>query len=212
MKKYIILALLGILVIPNIHSQTRYTYTTTRHTNSDSEYYLERKLKENKTNGNIQAGILTRFGYSYNDDAFMYGVSVYYHFDGALGISMGFDGYSMSKVILKNAETGELYEDTRHYPLPMWDIRAGLLLGKYFAFGALAGKCRIESCIGDIHHISIHENKNLWGSKMGDGIYGGYITFILPITTHFGMNMDFALTNHTGFNIALGVNACIPIK
>jgi hypothetical protein len=47
---------------------------------------------------------------------------------------------------------------------------------------------------------------------MDNGIYGGYITFILPITTHFGMNMDFALTNHTGFNIALGVNACIHIK
>mgnify|MGYP006988863861 CR=1 FL=1 len=212
MKKIYIFTFLCTLITPYIFSQTRYTYVSQP---TKSDYYLERKIQERKSTtekkSNSRAGILTRFGYSYNDDAFMYGVGVFYHFDGLLGVSIGFDGYSISHIYLLN-ENGEIVEDEHNYGLPMWDLRAGLMLGKYFAFGGVIGKCNIEGCNNDNYHTTLHQNKNLWGSKMTEGIYGAYITFILPITTHFGVNMDFAMTNHTGFNISFGVNVQMPIK
>ena len=43
-------------------------------------------------------------------------------------------------------------------------------------------------------------------------MYGGFITFVLPVSKHFGFNIDFAVTNKTGFNVGMGINATIPIK
>lgn len=196
--------MMALVSVSYVEGQTRYSYTPKR---SDTDYYLERKYAESKKEkSNAHVGLLTRFGYSYNDDAFMYGASIYYHFDGILGISAGFDGYYMSKIYLMDEETGETHVSDKNYSLPMWDARAGFLLGKYLSFGAVLGKCKV--CKPN----SYHQKKNLWGANATEGIYGGYITFILPITSHVGINMDFALTNHTGFNIGAGINISMPIK
>lgn len=160
----------------------------------ESEYILDRKIKESKDNAHPFVGIATRFGYSYNDDAFMYGASLYYHGGNILGITTGFDGYYASKLGM---------------PFPMWDIRVGLMISKYFACGPLFGKCNMDGCkSGEGHNPS----KNLWGNKTREGIFGGYAAFILPISKHIGVNMDFALTNHTGFSVCAGVNVTLPIK
>lgn len=181
-------------------------YSSSTYTNDDdTDFYLESKFKDRKSGKGAFAGIVTRLGYSYNDDAFTYGISAFYHFGGIIGVGIGFDGYYIPDLKIKDAD-GNIVQGTSEYAIPMWDIRAGFMLGKYIAFGGIIGKCRICS---PTHY---HDSKNLWGSSIGTGIYGGYITFLLPLTTHFGANFDFALTNHTGFNIAIGFNFTFPVK
>lgn len=188
-------------------SQTQYVYTRPVYRQEVvHERVVVREQKEEKDNS--QVGLLIRGGYSYNDDAVTYGASVYYHFKGILGISVGFDGYYIPNLTMYN-EAGECVAyDGPHKNFPMWDMRAGFMLGKYFAFGGILGKCQL--CKTE----SIHEKRDMWKIKgiHNGGIYGGYITFILPITENFGMNMDFAMTNHTGFNVGLGFNLYMDIK
>lgn len=173
------------------------TPTTTYRTTQESDYYLDRWLENWKDTKHPIIGLMTRFGYSYNDDSFMYGASMYYHGGRLLGVTAGFDGYCGGKL---------------PGGMPEWDIRLGLLLGQHFACGVLAGKCSMVGCKDESGHITISENKNLWGSKVTEGIYGGFATFIMPVSKYFAMNLDLALTNHTGFNVSLGVNAYLPIK
>ena len=157
---------------------------------------------------NSQVGVLLRGGYSYNDDAVTYGASVYYHFKGFLGISVGFDGYYVPNLLIYNDAGYEVPYDGPHKGFPMWNMRAGFMLGKHFAFGGILGKCQL------CQTKSIHEKRNMWKIKgLNDGgIYGGYITFVLPINKNFGINMDFAMTNHTGFNVGIGFNLYTGIK
>ena len=184
-------------------SQTQYVYQRPVYR---QEVIRERVVvQEEQKKDNSQVGLILRGGYSYNDDAVTYGASVYYHFSGVLGISVGFDGYYIPNLKLYD-EFGNVITDDTHKNFPMWDMRAGFLLGRYFAFGGILGKCQI--CTPQ----TVHEKKNMWGRSVGNGIYGGYITFILPITDNFGMNMDFAMTNHTGFNIGIGFNIYMAVK
>jgi hypothetical protein len=56
--------------------------------------------------------------------------------------------------------------------------------------------------------------KDAWfvNNSESNFLFGGFITFVLPVSKHFGLNLDFAVTNKTGFNVGMGINATIPIK
>ena len=78
MKKLFIILALAIAAVTNVYSE---------------EYFLDRKIKESRDKNDSYAGVITRFGYAFNYDAFTYGASLLYHFDGSLGVTVGFDGY-----------------------------------------------------------------------------------------------------------------------
>lgn len=83
------------------------------------------------------------------------------------------------------------------------------MITKYFLFGAMLGK----SNIGDAENM-INMRQDAWfiNNSQSNFMYGGFVTFVLPVSKHFGFNLDFAVTNKTGFNVGLGINATIPIK
>ena len=95
------------------------------------------------------------------------------------------------------------------FSLPLWDIRAGFMITKYFLFGGMLGKTNV----GDAETI-IDMRQDAWfvNDSQKNFMYGGFVTFVLPVSKYFGFNLDFAVTNKTGFNVGLGVNATIPIK
>ena len=128
MKKLFIILALAIAAVTNVYSE---------------EYFLDRKIKEARDKNDSYAGVITRFGYAFNYDAFTYGASLLYHFDGSLGVTVGFDGY-----YIPNLDT-EISDGTSvkiaDYKMPLWDIRAGLMLGRYVALGGLCGKWMIDN-------------------------------------------------------------------
>ena len=205
-KKLFILMALFAVTSTSIYSET---YEVRRNPGSE-EYFLDRKIqeaKEKKLNKpNTYAGLITRFGYGFNYDAFTYGVSVLYHFDGSLGVTVGFDGYYIPNMYTEKSD-GTLAKIT-DYGLPLWDIRAGLMLGKYISIGGLCGKWTIDKP----NVINMKENAWFVSNKESKVMYGGWLTFLLPISKHLGLNIDFAVTNKTGFNIGAGFNVTIPVK
>lgn len=173
---------------------------------SSQEYYVDRKIKENRENSNSYAGILLRGGYGFNYDAFTYGASLCYHFDGALGVSVGFDGYHIPNKYTTTSDGSEVQLSSVN--LPLWDIRAGILIGKYFSIGALGGKWTIDNS----NYINMKQNAWFINNSDSKAIFGGWATFILPLGKYFGFNLDLAVTNKTGFNIGAGINLTIPVK
>lgn len=156
-----------------------------------SEYTLDEAF--HNRDKNQFAGILTRCGYSYADNLFTYGVSVFYQWPSGFGITGGFDGY------YGNLHTEEAYNKA----LPLWDARLGFC-GKHFGIGAIYGQC--TAC----HHSGTHRG-TIRLNNNGDFI-GGFATFICPLSTHFGLNIDVAYTTHTSFNISAGILIRFPIK
>lgn len=185
------------------------TYEVRRNPGSE-EYFLDRKIqeaREKKLNShNTYAGLITRFGYGFNYDAFTYGASILYHFEGSLGVTVGFDGYYIPHMYTEKSD-GTLVRIT-DYGMPLWDLRAGLMLGKYVSIGGLCGKWMIDNP----NIINMKENAWFVSNKESKVMYGGWITFLLPISKHLGLNLDFAVTNKTGFNVGAGVNVTIPVK
>lgn len=181
-------------------------FSDVRRNPSQETYYMDRRISELKSTSSSYAGVITRFGYGFNYDAFTYGASLLYHFDGLLGVTAGFDGYYMPsmKTILNDGSEVSISQ----YNMPLWDVRAGFLVGKYFAFGGLCGKWMIER--SDV----INMRDNAWFVNNSDSkvMYGGWVTFILPIGKYLGFNLDFAVTNKTGFNIGGGINLTLPVK
>ena len=185
-----------------------YTYSARRtpsYEQPSDSYYLDRKLQEQKEKSDpLSVGLLTRFGY----DAFTYGVSFFYQWSRIAGITAGFDGYYIpNKLAYRTIQNDTV--STSAFSLPLWDIRAGFMITRYFLFGAMLGK----SNIGDATNL-INMRENAWfiNNKESNFLFGGFVTFILPISKHFGLNLDFAVTNKTGFNVGMGINATIPIK
>ena len=172
-------------------------------------YYLDRKIEETKRkNDPLTMGFLARFGYAFNYDAFTYGLSIYYQWNRLCGITAGFDGYYIPyKYIHRTLPNDTVSSNV--FILPLWDVRAGFMLSRYFLFGAMLGKTNVgdASNIIDLRHDAWFIN-----NKESNFLYGGFVTFVLPVSKHFGFNIDFAVTNKTGFNVALGLNATIPIK
>lgn len=83
------------------------------------------------------------------------------------------------------------------------------MITRYFLFGAMLGKTNI----GDATNL-INMRKDAWfvNNSESNFLFGGFVTFVLPVSKHFGLNLDFAVTNKTGFNVGIGINATIPIK
>ena len=191
MKKLFIILALSISAVTNVYSE---------------EYFLDRKIKESRDKNDSYAGVITRFGYAFNYDAFTYGASLLYHFDGSLGVTVVFDGYYIPNLYTKISDS-TLVKIT-DYKMPLWDIRAGLMLGRYVALGGLCGKWRIDNP----NVIDMKENAWFVSDKDSKVMYGGWFTFLLPIGRYVGLNIDFAVTNKTGFNVAAGFNVTIPVK
>lgn len=206
MKKHLIFTLLALIISASTFADT-YTHSAV-YGQSQETYYLDRCISEsrNKTQEPISAGILTRFGYAFNYDAFTYGVSFYYQWSRIAGITAGFDGYYIpNKWVRRKSDA----VSSSMFSLPLWDIRAGFMITKYFLFGGMLGKTNV----GDAETI-IDMRQDAWfvNNSQKNFMYGGFVTFVLPVSKHFGLNLDFAVTNKTGFNVGLGVNATIPIK
>ena len=208
MKKSLIILLVAFIGIPTFAQRTySYTYSATQGDNSSSEYYLDRKLSEHKSDP-VSAGILTRFGYAFNYDAFTYGVSFYYQWSRIAGITAGFDGYYIPNKQIHRTSQNDTVSSSM-FSLPLWDIRAGFMITKYFMFGGMLGKTNV----GDASNL-LNLRNDVWfvDNKESNFMYGGFVTFVLPISKYVGLNLDFAVTNKTGFNVGMGVNATIPIK
>ena len=209
MKKTLIFTLLALIISVSIFAEN-YSHSIV-YGQSQETYYLDRRIAESKNKAAQEpttAGILTRFGYAFNYDAFTYGVSFYYQWSRIAGITAGFDGYYIpNKQIYRTLQNDTV--SSSMFSLPLWDIRAGFMITKYFLFGAMLGK----SNIGDAENM-INMRQDAWfiNNYQSNFMYGGFITFVLPVSKHFGLNLDFAVTNKTGFNVGLGVNATIPIK
>ena len=187
-----------------------YTYSVRRNPEVQQDnYYLDRKISEAKTSENpLSAGILARAGYAFNYDAFTYGVSVFYQWSQLGGITAGFDGYYIPNKMIYRTLPNDTVSSSA-FALPLWDVRAGFMLSRYFLFGAMLGK----SNVGDASNL-INLRHDAWfvNNSESNFLYGGFITFVLPVSKHFGFNIDFAVTNKTGFNVGMGVNATIPIR
>lgn len=209
MKKSLIILLVAFISIPTFAQRTySYTYSATQGDNSSSEYYLDRKLSEHKSDP-VSAGLISRFGYGFNYDAFTYGISFYYQWSRLAGITAGFDGYFIPDRQVQTID-GEIHQSSE-YSLPLWNIRAGFMLSKYFLFGGMFGK--VDKNFREVSVLNLqHSQWFTTGENQGDFLYGGFVTFVLPISKYVGLNLDFAVTNKTGFNVGMGVNATIPIK
>lgn len=208
MKKHLIFTLVALIISVSTFADV-YTHSAINGSSQET-YYLDRRLAEHKEKPAepITAGILTRFGYAFNYDAFTYGVSMFYQWSRIAGITAGFDGYYIpNKQIYRTLQNDTVSSST--FSLPLWDIRAGFMITKYFLFGAMLGK----SNIGDAENM-INMRQDAWfiNNSQSNFMYGGFVTFVLPVSKHFGFNLDFAVTNKTGFNVGLGINATIPIK
>lgn len=209
MKKTLIFTLLALIISVSTFAEN-YSHSMV-YGQSQETYYLDRRIAENKNKDAQEpttAGVLTRFGYAFNYDAFTYGVSIYYQWSRIAGITAGFDGYYIpNKQIYRTLQNDTV--SSSMFSLPLWDIRAGFMISKYFLFGAMLGK----SNIGDADNM-INMRQDAWfiNNSQSNFMYGGFVTFVLPVSKHFGFNLDFAVTNKTGFNVGLGVNATIPIK
>lgn len=207
MKKHLIFTLLALIISASTFAEN-YSHSMV-YEQSQETYYLDRRIAEsrNKTQEPISVGILTRFGYAFNYDAFTYGVSIYYQWSRIAGITAGFDGYYIPNKQIERKLQNDTVSSSM-FSLPLWDIRAGFMISKYFLFGAMLGK----SNIGDAETI-IDMRQDAWfDNSQSNFMYGGFVTFVLPVSKYFGFNLDFAVTNKTGFNVGLGVNATIPIK
>ena len=208
MKKHLIFTLLALIISASTFAEN-YSHSMV-YGQSQETYYLDRRIAENKNKVAQEtntAGVLTRFGYAFNYDAFTYGVSFYYQWSRIAGITAGFDGY-----YIPNKWVRRKFHDavsSSMFSLPLWDMRAGFMITKYFLFGGMLGKTNV----GDAETI-IDMRQDAWfvNDSQKNFMYGGFVTFVLPVSKHFGFNLDFAVTNKTGFNVGLGVNATIPIK
>lgn len=207
MKKSLIILLVALISLPTfVSAQRTYTYSATQ----DNGYYLDRKIAESRaTSDPVSAGLISRFGYGFNYDAFTYGVSFYYQWSRIAGITAGFDGYFIPDRQVQTID-GEVHQSSE-YSLPLWDVRAGFMISKYFLFGGMFGK--VDKNFREVSVIDMqHSQWFTTGQNQGDFLYGGFVTFVLPISKYVGLNLDFAVTNKTGFNVGMGVNATLPIK
>ena len=126
-----VLCLYLFAIEPNSASAENYTHSAVYGERSNG-YYLDRKFEEAKQKDDpISAGILTRFGYAFNYDAFTYGVSIFYQWDRLCGITAGFDGYYIpNKLIYRTLSNDTVPSGT--FSLPLWDVRAGFMISRYF--------------------------------------------------------------------------------
>ena len=163
----------------------------------------------NKTEKQRQIGIITRFGYSFSD-YFDYGASLFYKFNPMFGIIVGADG--ASKVHFSEAESfKDAYKQTVGN-ISQWDIRMGAILGKYFGCGFIYGNCKVcTSALATQYPDEFSQETNRHCDHNIHDI-GGFATILLPINNYIGLDVDFAYTRHTYFNISAGIILSLPLK
>ena len=208
MKRFIFIIAMSIIAISSFAQN--YVYAPS--SQSREYYYLDRKISEqhNSTQDvSVIAGGLTRFGYAFNYDAFTYGVSLFYQWNHILGVTAGFDGYYIpNKYISRDVYMMDTVPSNL-FAMPLWDIRAGLMFSKYVMIGAVMGKSNVDDYP---NIISLKENAWFKEDKNNRMLYGAFVTFLLPISKHFGFNLDLAMTNKTGFNVGAGFNITVPVR
>ena len=153
-------------------------------------------------------GITTRFGYAYNYDAFMWGLSLNYQWNKICGITLGFDGYRIkNKYLYITLEDKEVSSNT--FAMPLWDIRAGFNITKWFMFGGLMGKTNVNDA-----NIHLNLREDAWFTDNADNnmMYGAFVTFVCPIYKKYAsLNFDFTITSKTGFGVAIGIVGSLPV-
>ena len=175
-----------------------------------TEYTLDRKVRESSYWNNHAAicGLVTRVGYAFNYDAITYGASIIYTYNGSFGITAGFDGYYIPNKMIARPLVGDTVS-SRSFSMPLWDIRFGFVFKK-IVLGAMLGKVNIGD---DGNVLNLRQDAWFVGNNSDKKfLYGGFITFLLPVSDYFGFNIDFAVTNKTGFNVGGGINITLPYK
>lgn len=125
-----------------------------------------------------------------NKGSFELGASVFYRFGGCyenFGLIAGAD-----------VAFGKL-SNVKDFKYQYWDIRGGFTLSKYFALGVIYGK----------YPTSISDGGEVL--RCGDD-WGGFGTFILPITKHVGLDIDFGYCVYSKFKCGIGVMVRFPLK
>lgn len=205
MRKLIIISMMLIASMATF-AQDYYVYHAP--TAQRSEYTLDNKFADR--DASTYVGVMTRFGYSFSDNGyFAYGASVYYTFNSLIGITAGFDGYAGTIYIYDDNNDIVEYNGASK-SLPMWDVRAGITLGKYVALGAIYGQCNI--CTRDVRVVHKYSEKLTTGLGKHGSFYGAFGTVMCPISSHLALNFDISYTNHTSFTLALGVNVRFKVK
>ena len=120
MKKHLIFTLLALIISASTFADT-YTHSAV-YGQSQETYYLDRRIAESrsKTQEPISVGILTRFGYAFNYDAFTYGVSIYYQWSRIAGITAGFDGYYIPNKQIRRTSMGYTSRIHDYKIFPVW--------------------------------------------------------------------------------------------
>ena len=187
-------------------------YYVIRHidNNRNKHYYLNDNNNNHNDDYDSYLGFTSRFGYTFSDNGyFTYGLSMYYNFNQSIGITAGFDGYYGS-IYLESNNTIYRYDGV-YSKFPMWDVRFGFVLGKYFSLGAIYGQCNVCDPNVVVHQKYIN-NCTVYNKSNYCNYFGGFITFLCPVSTHFGVDVDLAYTVHTGFSISGGLIFRIPVK
>jgi len=163
----------------------------------------------NKTERERQIGIITRFGYSFSD-YFDYGASLFYKFNTMFGIIVGADG--ASKVHFSEAESfKDAYKQTVGN-VSQWDVRMGVILGKYIGCGFIYGNCKVCTSALEAQYPNEYSHETIKHYNHNVHDIGGFATILLPINNYFGFDVDFAYTRHTYFNISAGIILSLPLK
>lgn len=217
MKKIILLFTLLICVVESITAQyprpvvyvqrsspTQVVYRVKR-----NPVYVYETESSQKPSADKQIGVITRFGYSFAGEGYFdYGASLFYKFNSQFGIIVGVDG--ASKVSFKKESIKTIYKSTVGN-ISQWDVRGGVILGKYVGIGGIYGNCKV--CTDKNTNLEI-EGYNYKKNHIDNNIhdYGGFATILLPINKYIGLDIDVAYTAHTHFNIGGGLIISFPIK
>ena len=198
MRKFLLLFILIGTTVSSVYSQEYEVRHAPYHYRN--YYVLDRTYSERETASYL--GIVTRFGYSFSDNGyFSYGASVYYTFNSIIGITAGFDGFAGTIYVYDNSNNIVQYYGP-YSSLPMWDIRAGVTLGKYVSIGPIYGRCNI--CKTDLKVVHKYNNNGTYAYSSG-GFWGIFASVMAPISTHLSLNFDMSYTTHTSFTLTAGL-------
>lgn len=205
MRKILLLFILFISITSSAYSQE---YEVRHAPPRYYQYTLDEQL--NDIDASTYLGVITRFGYSFSDNGyFTYGASIYYTFNSVIGVTAGFDAYA-GKIYIYDDHNNIIRYNGPYSSLPIWNIRAGVTLGKYISLGVIYGQCRIckTDCIV-VHKYSDHLTTNVGESG---GFWGAFGTVIAPISTRFALDFDISYTSHTSFALSAGLIIRFKIK
>lgn len=212
MKHIITTVLFTIIATFSIYAYDDYYIVRKAPYKPHNTYYVDDKINEHKNSDDYSyIGIITRCGYTFADNGyFNYGASLYYNFNPYFGITAGFDGY-YGNIYYYNSNNDIILYDGVNKNFPMWDVRFGFILGKYVSLGGTFGQCNICNPNIIVHQKYIN-NGTIYNNYKHNNFYGGFITFLCPVSKYFGLDIDLQYTNHTGFSLSGGLIIRFPVK